>query len=213
MAGFLYTRRYVFILGMVAAGWLLPGAGAAQWARYSPQWTAALHQKCNTAGGSRYLQPVEKQLIQQLNMLRRQPALFARTVLVPYLQAERPDWRQNWYYKSLYDTLLTLKPLPLLQPDSLCWVSARCHAISSGQAGYVGHSRLTDECKRLQHYHAECCHYGYSQPLAILISLLVDEDIPSLGHRVILLSPYTKIGVAFAPHTDYTHNTVFNLAR
>jgi hypothetical protein len=187
-------------------------AGASQWARYSPEWTDDLHQKCNTAGSISYLQPLEKQLIQQLNMLRRQPALFARTVLVPYLQAEKPDWRQNWYYKTLYDKLLTLKPLPLLQPDSLCWVSARCHAISSGQAGYVGHGRLNDECQRLRYYQAECCHYGYNQPLDILVSLLVDEDVPSLGHREILLSPYTRVGVAFAPHTRYKHNTVFDLA-
>ncbi|MCU0334331.1 MAG: hypothetical protein MUF62_04675 [Chitinophagaceae bacterium] len=197
---------------MLTCAWLLPMAGTAQWARYSPQWSAALHQKGNTAAGCRYLQPVEKQLVQQLNMLRQQPALFARTVLVSYLNAEKPDWRQNWYYKSLYDTLLVLKPQPLLLPDSLCWVSARCHAISSGQAGYVGHQRLSNECQRLLHYHAECCHYGYSQPLAILVSLLVDEDIPDLGHRRILLSPYTKVGVAFAPHAQYNYNTVFNLA-
>lgn len=196
---------------IVAVGsWCWPVTGSAQWARYSPQWTPALHKKCNTAEKLTYLQPPEKQLIQQLNMLRQQPALFARTVLVPYFNKANAAWRQNWYYKSLYDTLLKLKPLPILLPDSLCWVSASCHARSSGQAGYVGHTRQTDECQRQKYFFGECCQYGYHQPLDILVNLLVDEDIPSLGHRVILLSPYKKVGVAIAPHSAYGHNTVLD---
>ncbi len=41
-----------------------------------------------------------------------------------------------------------IHPLSLLYPDSLCFESAKCHAVSSGQKAYVGHERQTNECKQ-----------------------------------------------------------------
>jgi len=73
---------------------------------------------------------------------------------------------------------------------------------------YVGHTRQTTECKTA--YLGECCAYGNSDPLRIVLQLLIDEGVPSLGHRYICLGRYDVVGIATAPHTGYGSNTVLN---
>lgn len=174
-------------------------------ARYSTAWNAPKYTTANTAKNTPYLSAEEKELIYLLNLVRMAPALFAKTVLPSYATNQ-----QSTYYQSLVANLLVMKPQPLLQPDSLCWVSARCHAISSGQQGYDGHIRITKDCEQKEYYMGECCHYGSGNPLGVLISLLIDEDIPSLGHRKICLGSYEKIGVAIQPHSVYGNNAVLD---
>jgi uncharacterized protein YkwD len=104
-----------------------------------------------------------------------------------------------------------MKPAPLLLPDSVLWVSASCHAKSSGLAGYVGHQRQTPDCQSKKHFLGECCDYGNSQPLDIVMSLLIDEGVESLGHRKILMeNRYTKAAVAIMAHKKYRTNTVID---
>jgi len=44
-----------------------------------------------------------------------------------------------------------------------------------------------------------------------VISLLIDENVHSLGHRKIMLSnEYTLIGVSLQPHINYGTNTVLD---
>jgi uncharacterized protein YkwD len=118
--------------------------------------------------------------------------------------------RNSDEYKSLVDTLRKLKPLSLLTPDSLCFASARCHAISSGLSGYVGHERKTAECAANRNFYAECCDYGHSDPLGIVMSLIIDQGVPSLGHRYACLGSYSKIGVSIQPHKNYSFNAVLD---
>jgi hypothetical protein len=100
--------------------------------------------------------------------------------------------------------------MKLLYPDSLCFEGARCHALSSGIKGYVGHDRLTDECKKKWYYNGECCDYGRSTALDIVMGLMIDENVPSLGHRVICLSFFNSIGVSIQPHKIYGKNAVLD---
>jgi hypothetical protein len=182
-------------------------------AAYSAAWNNAMYKKANTGAKASYLSSKEKQIIYILNLARMNPPLFASTAVKQFPGRIGDDNLVNHPdYKSLLDTLKKLKPLPLLYPDSLSWVSARCHAASSGENGYVGHERISDKCNAVLHYSGECCHYGYSDPFNIVVSLLVDEDVPSLGHRkILLLKGFSKIGVALAPHKTYGMNTVLDL--
>jgi len=180
--------------------------------QYSTAWNSNLYKKANTAAKANYLSSKEKQIFYILNLARMNPPLFASTAVKQFPGSigdkglvNHPD------YISLLDTLKKLKPLPLLYPDSLCWVSAKCHATSSGESGYIGHERVSDLCEVASHYSGECCHYGYSDPFNIVLSLLVDEDVPSLGHRkILLLKGFTKLGVSLAPHKDYGTNAVLD---
>jgi uncharacterized protein YkwD len=116
---------------------------------------------------------------------------------------------KNTYYRSLVATLDFMEPLDLLRPDPKCYQSARCHAYRSGITGYVGHER-GGNCRKNEYYNGECCDYGNSKALDIVMSLLVDDGVPSLGHRQICLGEYSSIGVSIQPHKAWNYNTVLD---
>lgn len=180
-------------------------------AAYSTDWNEAKYLQCNTAVNARYLTEEEKKTIYILNMARMNPVLFANTVVKQY-----PDKgvatvkRSSSYYKSLLQTMLTLKPMKLLYPDSLCYRSALCHALTTGKNGTVTHDRTTNECRKQQYFSGECCHYGYKSAIDILLSLLIDEGVASLGHREICLGVYNKVGVSIQPHASYNYTAVLD---
>jgi uncharacterized protein YkwD len=179
-------------------------------AAYSDEWNDPKYLKCNTAARAGYMSPAEKKVIYILNMARMNPGLFARTVINKYPDEDYTVSRNSTYYKSLARTMISMKPVSLLYPDSLCFNGAQCHAIYSGAAGYVGHERQTVECRTKWYYNGECCDYGHDDPLDIIMSLLIDEGVESLGHRDICLSPYKSIGVSIQPHKVYRYNAVLD---
>ena len=108
-------------------------------------------------------------------------------------------------YYSFANTLLK----EFLNPELSCYESAQCHALSSGEKGYVGHDRVNKDCK--MDFYGECCQYGYSKGLDIVLDLLFDYDVPSVGHRKICMSKdYQFIGASTKPHTVYQFNTVID---
>ena len=181
-------------------------------ALYSIEWNDIKYSKCNTAFNEPYLRKSEKDVIYILNLIRSYPALFAKTVLKKYPALSGNGYLADdtYYFKSLVDTLLTMKPVQLLYPDKACFTSAKSHAYHSGITGYVGHERKTPDSKLKKHYYGECCDYGHNDALEIVLSLLIDEGIPSLGHRDICLSNYSKVGVSIQPHKKYGTNTVLD---
>jgi len=50
-------------------------------------------------------------------------------------------------------------------------------------------------------------------PLEIVLELMIDEDVPSLGHRLVMFTNYTKIGISIQPHKKYEWNTVLDFGR
>jgi hypothetical protein len=185
--------------------------GPSPLADFSPEWNDAKYLACNTAAKANYMRDDEKEVIYILNLLRSNPVLFANTVVQKYPDLDHQVFlRNSKEYKSLLETLRKTKPMALLYPDSLCFVSAECHAISSGKTGYTGHERQTKECKKKNLYFGECCDYGHKEPLPILMALLIDQNVPSLGHRNMCIGPYGKLGVSIQPHKGYGNNAVLD---
>lgn len=181
-------------------------------AAYSKIWNDKKYSVCNTAANCTYLSKDEKEVVYILNLVRVNPALFAKTVLVPYPSVSGDGYlaADSFYFISLLNTLQTMEPLGVLYPDYQCFESAKHHATASGMSGYVGHERKTKTSKAKKYYDGECCDYGHTTPLDIVLALLIDEGIPSLGHRDVFLSNYSKIGVSIQPHKKYLTNTVFD---
>lgn len=181
---------------------------------FDPQWGKTEYNHCNTAANAAFMQQVEKDVVYILNLVRQYPREFNNTVLAQWpAYTNRPGLATNQYYTSLVKTLSAMKPAGILKADSLCWVSAQCHAYSSGKTGYVGHERVSPPCEKLKHLNGECCQYGYSKAIEIVVDLLIDEGIPSLGHRFICLSPYYGVvGVSIQPHKSYGVNTVLDFS-
>jgi len=183
-------------------------------ASYSNEWNDVKYIECNTAVNAGYMGKAEKEVIYILNLIRSNPKLFANTVLKKYPAASGKDYLLNdaYYYKSLVTDLTRMVPKAILKPDNACYVSAECHASTSGTSGYIGHERKSKDCTTKKHYFGECCDYGNADPLEIVLSLLIDKDVPSLGHRYICLGDYTRIGVSIKPHAKYRTNTVLDFA-
>lgn len=179
---------------------------------YSTEWNEKQYTICNTASGVSYLSGKEKDVIYIINLVRHYPLLFCKTVLIKYPAVAGKDYLFNnkHYFQSLVKELNVLKPMSLLTPDNLCYVSAVCHAKTAGKSGYTGHERISKACRDNEYYLGECCSYGYNNPLDIVLQLLIDEDVPSLGHRRILLGNYQTVGVSILPHKAYSFNAVID---
>ena len=178
---------------------------------FSTEWSERQYLQCNTAESASYLSKEEKKVIWILNMIRVNPQLFLNSVLLnPKCNEYKTPAKRNHYFNSLISDLEKAKPIyALLSPDADLFKGAYCHAYQSGLKGRLGHSRAGEGCEK--DFYGECCDYGNTQALDILLSLLIDEDVPSLGHRKICLSDeYTLIAVSIQPHKKYGTNTVLD---
>lgn len=177
---------------------------------FSEVWNDPKYQSCNTAIDASYMNDEEKKIIYILNLARAYPKLFCKTVLLQYPEyIDRSELADTACFKSLVNTMNLMKPLKPLLPDVRCFNSAWCHAYSSGQVPYDGHER-TDSCLATQYYNGECCDYNNDKALDIVLSLLIDEGVETLGHRKICFTAYRTIGVSIQPHLTWDTNTVLD---
>jgi uncharacterized protein YkwD len=103
-----------------------------------------------------------------------------------------------------------MKPVNALTFDQGMYQLATCFAIESGKSGSYGHHRV--HC--VDGFDAECCSYDCQTGLTITLQLLIDQDVPSLGHRKICLDDeFTKIGVSIKPHSNYNYCCVLDFKR
>ena len=57
----------------------------------------------------------------------------------------------------------------------------------------------------------ENCSYGYNDSESIVMSLLIDEGVASLGHRKNILSKdFKRVGVAIGKHPTYKYCAVMD---
>ena len=183
------------------------------------QWTSEQLARANTARNASYLSEQEKQVIFLCNLARMDGALFAAT----YLTQHTPNNPSNWYIASLYRDLQSVKGRQPLYPDRRLYATAAYHAADMGRSGRTGHTSSdgTDFANRVygglgeKTYIAENCSYGSNndQAINIVVQLLVDANVPSLGHRKNILNPdLSAIGVAIAPHATYEYMCVMDFA-
>jgi hypothetical protein len=155
---------------------------------------------------NRLMSERELATIDVLNSIRRYPKAAAALL--------RKRCGQNVFTSneaSLYKTLMELIPdTSFYSFDSLLFASAVCHATSAGRVGYVGHDRLAGSgC--IPYFSAECINFGRDNPVEIIFQLLIDNGVPSLGHRIICLDPnYTTLAVAIRYHQTYNNNAVLD---
>ncbi len=176
-------------------------------------WTQEELKKANTAQACTSLSNDEKEVVLLTNLVRIDGVKFRETVAKPYL-----DGKTTPYIISLYSQLEDVKDLPLLYPDARLCDAAKYHATEMGNAGARGHVSLdgTTFSARLKKfgypsntYMAENCSYGFSDAVGIVMQLLVDEGVPSLGHRLNIFSPHYKaIGVSISTHRMYKYTCV-----
>ncbi len=172
------------------------------------EWTPLEIENSNTAKNVDYLTDAEKDIIHLANLCRINPSLFSKTFLEDY--ATKNDLLRNSYVKSLRKTLKKQGQATLFKPNKTLWSLAKEHAQWSGKYGKLGHQHYKNRSSKSNYeYFCENCQYGYSNALDIYMDLLIDTDIPDLGHRINFLSKdVDNIGVSIQPHKTYEYNCV-----
>jgi len=173
-------------------------------------------------------------LIQEIvnvhNRIRQDPSSF-----IPILEAEmklfedkilrRPgeiDLRTHEgvsVYEECIEFLRNQPPVPALKLDNILSRAAQDHADDIGPHGIIGHvgsSGFTLDSRISAYINwenkvGENIDFGTITPLGIIISLVVDDGIPSRGHRLNIFHPDFKfIGIGLGPHSKYEHCVVLN---
>jgi uncharacterized protein YkwD len=176
-------------------------------------WDADVLRSLNTAAEIKYLNEEEKKVILFMNMARHDGPLFSESFLQSYIRENRLE--NSSYIKSLQRDLKKTKGLLPLKAEEDLTAVAQGHALSTGKKGSTGHGGFKKRFEALMgkpYMHVgENCSYGYERAIDIVVSLLIDEGIKSLGHRNNILSPdFNSVGVAIRPHKSYRVNCVMD---
>ena len=153
----------------------------------------------------------QNEIVFYCNLARMDGKLFNKTILKPYLSATG-DTSYSTYLQSLIVTLNSKKNTGPLKNSFWLSILAKSHALKSGKKGTTGHQNFNKRMwlvVKLRNGAGENCSYGLSDPLDIVIDLLIDTGITDVGHRKNILDPsFKKMGVGFAKHKIYRINSV-----
>ncbi len=159
------------------------------------------------------------EVVALLNAVRTNPQNFIVEYLNPYI--EKNNLSENKYAASLLADLKMRAKMEALQLSSKISKISKAHALDLGSKGKVGHNSSDGSTfdKRLRQKAkaggaiGENCDYGNERPIDIVMSLLIDDGIESLGHRKNILEPrFRLIGVAIEPHKKYRVSCVMDFA-
>jgi uncharacterized protein YkwD len=190
-------------------------------------------ERLDTAANAGYLSPVEKDVILEMNKVRSDPAKYAELYIRP---------RLRYYNGSLYqapgqitiqtsegkkavegcvNALSKMRSVEPLLPERSLFLAARDHAADQGKTGRTGHDgsdKSTPSSRTARYgkggYIGENIAYGSGAGREIVVDLLIDDGVPSRGHRQnIMKRDYNQTGTATGPHPQYGSMCVINYAR
>ena len=187
----------------------------------------------DTARAVDYLSPLEKNVVLEVNKIRSDPTKYAELYIKPTLRyysglqrSQGPNTTiQTKEGKAAVEqcirALTSSKPRGILTPSEALSLAARDHVNDTGPKGITGHSGSdrSNPLSRIARYDTgvryigENIDYGYASAREIVISLLIDDGVPSRGHRKNIMEPnYQMVGVAFGMHATYRHMCVLDFA-
>jgi len=189
----------------------------------------------DTAANASYLTDIEKDVVLEMNKVRTDPKKYARLYIQPRLRY----YNGNRYSAPGQITLVTQEGASavnacinalnsaasagVLTPERGLSRAAKDHATDqsrTGQTGHNGSDRSTPET-RMKRYGAFSGSWTYGENIAygdptgreIVCSLLIDDGVPSRGHRTNIMNrAYTQVGVGFGTHTQYRTSCTIDYA-
>lgn len=204
--------------------------------RFPSVWCALL--LCSAASGpgaanAQSPSALERALLAEHNAARTDPAGYAvhLEALLPHfagtvlrLPGSRFGLQTNEGADAVREAIRALRqqpPLPPLQWADGLWRAARDHALDQGPRGGTGHagSDGSSMATRIRRYGAwsgsaaENIDYGSPTAREVLISLIVDDGVPSRGHRLIIFNADLRVmGSGCGEHTRYRTMCVIDYA-
>ncbi|MFW5721077.1 MAG: CAP domain-containing protein [Bacteroidota bacterium] len=185
----------------------------------------------NTGARANYLSDEEKNLILAMNLIRFDPPKYAQQYVFPRFEY----YEGNLFHfpgkiptrtaegvkaaEELYTELKNAESIPIFYPSKGMSKGSKDHALYMKRTGITSHEGQGGMSKRVSKYGewkgglAENLQWGTSNAHEAIMSLMIDDGIPGRGHRVNAMNPaFTKVGVAVAPHPEYTVSYVINFA-
>ena len=154
-----------------------------------------------------YMSSEELSMLDEINMMRSNPSGY-----IPYIEQYKQDILSGKSFGSsiavcdeLIEELRRTPPLSILQPISCLYSAAKKHGLDQKSRGSTGHDgsdgswpwdRVRRECPQLSDGNENLVG-GPSSVREAVILLLVDDGIPSRGHRNTLLNKDWKYGVTY----------------
>lgn len=183
-------------------------------AQHYPGFSAAEVAQLNTASKATYLNADEKEVVLLINLARHNGQVFWDSIALPYIKDE--EFKESSYTRSLKVDLQKTKGLQALFPNDQLYEVAKKHATASGKQGSLGHDSSAGTFKARMNplktnfrIVSENCDYGSQKAIDILMNLLIDEDIPDVGHRQnIIDGRMNSVGNSTQPHRKYEHTNV-----
>jgi uncharacterized protein YkwD len=187
----------------------------------------------DTAVNVDYLTGVEKDVILEMNKVRNNPKKYAELYIQPTLkyysgknysepgQITIVTQEGAQAVNSCISALSQSKKAGLLTAEKGIWLAAKDHAIDQSKTGKTGHdgSDGSDPFKRMERYGGgyntagENCAYGPNTGRDIVIDFLVDDGVPSRGHRKnIMNGAFTQTGLSIQTHPQYRYCCVIDYA-
>lgn len=170
-----------------------------------------------------YLSDLEAEVLREMNLARTQPRLYAQV-----LERRRQYYQGNHFKRPGEITLITnegltavdeaiefllrVKPVGVLSPSRGISRTAKDHVDDQGSSGGTSHrgndgSRMSDRVSRYGRWSGkigENISYGQSDARDVVIQLIVDDGVPSRGHRKNMFDPdFRVVGVACGDHSGY----------
>lgn len=209
-----------------------PKFSNAQSMRSDNLWTEEELYNANTAKNVNYLTDEEKKLVFYMNLARTDGEKFFNTYFQDFVSAYNVDMqrysnyddlrvnKKDKYYRGLEQDLRNIKGLPLFSPDETLTAVAQQHGNDLSKHNIAGHNSSDGRTvkDRISKYYprramAENLAFGFSKGLANVCMLLLDKNVPDLGHRKTILGTsyqLSEVGVYIRTHPGYRYCAVID---